>query len=185
MNRELDHLGISICSVAGTNFVPYAKFLTGLGIPFSVVTDWDPQADGESLGKRRVAEIIRATEIVRAGSVSAELEATLAAEDAAFRDTAAGYGCFLNDHTLEIDLFLDSFDEQITETLLEGDFGPVRQQRIREWGEEPWTLDTTNYIALVNEIGKGRFAQRLASRISGRMPPRYIMNAIQYVVDRV
>jgi putative ATP-dependent endonuclease of OLD family len=184
MDKELDHLGISICSVAGTNFVPYAKFLTGLGIPFSVVTDWDPEADGDSLGKRRVAEIIRAIEIVRAGSVSAELEAAVAAEDGAFRNTAAEYGCFLNDYTLEIDLFFACFDEQITATLLEAGFGPIRRQRIREWGEEPWGLDATHYIALVNEIGKGRFAQRLASKIGGLMPPAYIRSAIQYVVDR-
>jgi putative ATP-dependent endonuclease of OLD family len=116
--------------------------------------------------------------------VSPEIEVALTAEDSAFRDTAAGYGCFLNNHTLEIDLFLDGLYEQITETLLEAGFGPTRQQRIREWGEEPWMLDNAGYIALVNEIGKGRFAQRLASRISGVAPPAYLRSAIEYVVDR-
>jgi putative ATP-dependent endonuclease of OLD family len=185
MDKELDHLGVSICSVAGTNFVPYAKFLAGLGIPFSIITDWDPQDGDGSLGKPRVAEIIRAIETIRAGTVSAELEMALAAEDGVFRDTAAGHGCFLNTHTLEIDLFLDGLYEQITETLLEAGFGSTRQQRIREWGEEPWMLDKAGYIALVNEIGKGRFAQRLASKISGVAPPAYIGRAIEYVVDRV
>src|SRR5262249_36847283 len=94
MERELDHLGISICSVAGTNFLPYAKFLAGLGIPFSVITDWDPRDGGGCLGKPRVAEIIRAIEIIRSGAVPPELEMALTAEDDAFRETAADYGCF-------------------------------------------------------------------------------------------
>ena len=34
-------------------------------------------------------------------------------------------------------------------------------------------------------IGKGRFAQRLASRAGGIEPPEYIKNAIAYVVNRV
>jgi putative ATP-dependent endonuclease of OLD family len=170
--------------VAGTNFVPYAKFLAGLGIPFSIITDWDPQDGGGCLGKPRVAGIIRAIEIIRSGAVSPELEAALAAEDRAFRETAAGYGCFLNYHTLEIDLFLDNFSEQITETLLEAGFGSTRHQRIRTWGDEPRMLDKAGYIALVSEIGKGRFAQRLASRITGVAPPAYIRSAIEYLVER-
>jgi hypothetical protein len=106
-----------------------------------LVTDWDPRDGGGCLGKPRVAEIIRAIETIRSGAVSAEVEAALAAEDGAFRDSATNHGCFLNADTLEIDLFWDRFDEQITETLLEAGFGPTRQQRIREWGEEPWALD--------------------------------------------
>ena len=184
MGKELDHLGITICSVAGTNFVPYAKFLTGLGIPFSIITDWDPQDGGASLGKPRVAEVIRSIETIRGGAVSAAVTAALTAEDVAFRNSAAGYGCFLNDHTLEVDLFVQGFHEQITETLLESGFGPARQARIREWGEEPWALDEGPYLALITEIGKGRFAQRLASRIADVAPPDYIRRAIEYVAGR-
>jgi putative ATP-dependent endonuclease of OLD family len=184
MGRELDHLGISICSVGGTNFLPYAKFLAGLGIPFSIVTDWDPQDGGASLGKRRIAEVLRAVEIIRAGAVSRAFDAALAAEDYAFRDTAATHGCFLNDHTLEIDLFLEEFHGPITETLLEAGFGAARQQRIRSWGADPRALDGASLIVLIDEIGKGRFAQRLASKIAGMEPPAYIRRAVEYVVDR-
>jgi putative ATP-dependent endonuclease of the OLD family len=42
LGHSLDKLGITVCSVAGTTFVPYVKFLTALDIPFSVITDWDP-----------------------------------------------------------------------------------------------------------------------------------------------
>ncbi len=184
MGRELDHLGISICSVGGTHFLPYAKFLAGLGIPFSIVTDWDPQGGGSSLGKRRIAEVLRAVEAIRAGAVSRGFDAALAAEDAPFRETAATRGCFLNDYTLEIDLFLEEFHGPITETLLEAGFGAARQQRIRGWGDDPRALDRASLIALIDEIGKGRFAQRLAAKIAGMEPPAYIRRAIDYVVDR-
>ena len=53
LGKPLDHLGITVSSVAGTNFVPYAKLLTGLGIPFSIITDWDPREGKEPLGYNR------------------------------------------------------------------------------------------------------------------------------------
>ena len=39
--------------------------------------------------------------------------------------------------------------------------------------------------AHVDAIGKGRFAQRLASRMGGIAGPEYIRDAITYVTDRV
>ncbi len=41
MGTHLDEHGISVCSVSGTNFQPYVKFLSALGIPFSIITDYD------------------------------------------------------------------------------------------------------------------------------------------------
>ncbi len=184
--KQLDHLGITVCSVAGTNFVPYAKFLTGLGIPFSIITDWDPTNSGGSLGANRAMELIRIIETMRSGEVSDELEMELiGADDDALCAKAAEYGIFLNDHTLEVDLFEDDFVTPITETLLEAGFGPRRRERIEGWRGDPDTLDIPRYLTLINEIGKGRFAQRLASRITGLEPPRYISDAITYVADRV
>ncbi|WP_339373902.1 MULTISPECIES: TOPRIM nucleotidyl transferase/hydrolase domain-containing protein [Xenorhabdus] len=50
----MDQLGITICNVAGTNFVPYIKLAGSFGLPFSVITDWDPLADTKQpLGKAR------------------------------------------------------------------------------------------------------------------------------------
>ncbi|ERM01595.1 hypothetical protein Q644_20875 [Brucella intermedia 229E] len=37
----------------------------------------------------------------------------------------------------------------------------------------------------MEDIGKGRFAQRMAARIGGLEVPGYISRAINYVVDRV
>jgi putative ATP-dependent endonuclease of the OLD family len=48
LGYNLDALGISVCSVSGTNFLPYVKFLgrAGLDLPLAVLTDFDP--NGES-----------------------------------------------------------------------------------------------------------------------------------------
>jgi putative ATP-dependent endonuclease of OLD family len=60
IGHSLDPLGITVCSVAGTNFKPYVKFLTALGIPFSVVTDWDPREEGKkALGINRALSLVR------------------------------------------------------------------------------------------------------------------------------
>ncbi|WP_426729006.1 ATP-dependent nuclease [Enterobacter cloacae complex sp. 358K9] len=41
MGINLDQLGITVCNVAN-NFEPLVKLAASLGLPFSVVTDWDP-----------------------------------------------------------------------------------------------------------------------------------------------
>lgn len=55
---NLDDLGITVCNVAGSNFAPYVKLAASLGLPFAVVTDWDP-LDGSKppLGKARTLGI--------------------------------------------------------------------------------------------------------------------------------
>jgi putative ATP-dependent endonuclease of OLD family len=173
--------------VAGTNFIPYAKFLAGLGLPFSIITDWDPKENGDALGAGRAIELIRTIEMMRSGAVSDELEQELLlADDDDLCAKAAEYGIFLNDHTLEVDLFKDDdFVEPISATLLEAGFGQQRRARIEGWRDDPATLDIRRYLTLINEIGKGRFSQRLASRITSIVPPSYIDDAITYVGDRV
>ncbi|MNT64775.1 hypothetical protein D3C72_2027030 [compost metagenome] len=53
------------------------------------------------------------------------------------------------------------------------------------WEDDPDTLDIGNYLKLIEAVGKGRFAQRLASRVAGLEPPRYIQSAIEFVVRSV
>ena len=50
MDLSLDHLGITVCSVAGTNFKPYAKFLTAMGIPFAVADGLGSSGRGHGAG---------------------------------------------------------------------------------------------------------------------------------------
>jgi putative ATP-dependent endonuclease of OLD family len=187
MGVALDQLGITICSVAGTNFHPYVKFLTVLGIPFSVITDWDPREKGLPLGSRRIENLIRTIEIARSGKVPSKVEAALTdATEQDLRGLGEERGIFTNDHTLEIDLFNGGLNEDIIHTLRGGEFGKKRKALIDGWDADPTTLDPDLYLSLIESMGKGRFAQRLASRFLGHEEtPEYIQEAIKFVIERV
>ncbi|MEG8266817.1 ATP-dependent endonuclease [Acinetobacter baumannii] len=52
LGYDLDGFGITVCNIGGVNFKPYVKLASSLGIPFTIITDWDP-LDGtkQPLGK--------------------------------------------------------------------------------------------------------------------------------------
>ena len=56
---------------------------------------------------------------------------------------------------------------------------------INEWAEDPDELEVKRYLSLIEEIGKGRFAQRPAGRLEDVEQPSYIGAAINFVADRV
>ena len=58
MGMNLDKLGISVCAIHGTHFSSYVQFCSALSIPWAVLTDGDPDADGASQGEKRAAELV-------------------------------------------------------------------------------------------------------------------------------
>jgi len=186
LDKRLDHLGITVCSVAGTNFDPYVRLLTALDIPFAAITDWDPTGNNNGLGAARSKKLVESIQTERTGGVPPAVARALAVADpAAIRTAVARHGIFLNEHTLEVDLFRDAFADAIIETLREGGFSAARRARIDAWAADGDDLDTDEFLKMVDQIGKGRFAQRLASRIGGNVPPDYIRLAIEFVAGRV
>jgi putative ATP-dependent endonuclease of OLD family len=189
MGHPLDEHGITVCSVAGTNFKPYVKLLAGLNIPCAVVTDWDPDDDDDSapLGWNRTRTLVEAGEVVRTGEDQKALLKELDAfEDVnEFCDACEPYGIFTNIDTLEIDLFNGSFRAAVLDTLREGGFGAKRKALIEDWAKKPESIEKKQFLAMVEDIGKGRFAQRLVTRLGKTKPPKYIASAINFVVDRV
>jgi putative ATP-dependent endonuclease of OLD family len=176
--------------VGGTNFTPYAKFLTALGIPFSIVTDWDPMASGKALGMNRAAELVGIIEGVKTGKSAAALTKELKAigekntlEE--FDVRCADYGVFTNSYTLEVDLFKYNMAAQIIETLRESELSPERNEWVDSWEVDPEKIDETKYLKIIESIGKGRFSQRLSLRAEGVEPLRYLRDAIIFVADRV
>jgi len=174
---DFDELGITACSVAGTNFTPYVKLLgpNGLNLPFAVLTDKDLQPDGKSLGAARVLQL---------------LEHLLAAKDlqgktpAALLKIAPTVGLFLNQHTLEVDLFESGLQAGITATLIELAESAAAKARAEAWRKDPKNYDKARMLSDIAAIGKGRFAQRLASNIRDKTCPQYIMSAFHYVATR-
>ncbi len=187
LGHSLDKLGITVCSVAGTNFRPYVKFLGGLGIPCAVITDWDPIDGKKPLGFNRSLSLVKDIETQRTDTEPDELVAELKAitDYDVFAGRCEEFGIFSNAQTLEIDLFEDGFADAMVAVLRERNFGAKRKALIDTWKADNSTLDKDALLAMIEAIGKGRFAQRLISHMGDTAPPLYISRAINFVAERV
>lgn len=185
----LDDLGITVCNVAGTNFGPYVKLAEALGMPYAVITDWDP-LDGTKppLGKKRTLDLWNDVLKVRRQPpiAPAQRAAWEGLDFASFATLFAPPGIFLNDQTFEVSVantpellkpLLDILDEQ--------GFGSIRTKRIANWRAGSTPVDATQLLAMVADIGKGRLSAKLSKKAIGLAPPKYIADAITFVVSRV
>jgi putative ATP-dependent endonuclease of OLD family len=175
---DFDEMGISVCSVNGTNFEPYLQFLgqNGLDIPFAVLTDLDPREDGFALG------ISRARTLMRLLGMGDELERI---PDDAIPSIASSFGIFLNGHTFEIELLLAGNHEKMCDVLAELTTNGAAMKRAAALRKDPTNIDRKQFLKDIEEIGKGRFSQRLASVLHQQLCPKYIADAINYVNARI
>lgn len=179
----LDSLGVSVCSVGGVNFKPYVKLLRRLAIPFAVVTDFDKTKDGSSLGAARVLSLLRKV-------VASKEEENL--EDDDLLRVAPKHGLFLGTSTFEIDLLRSGRGAPMCATLITLATTNTAKARAENWLSEKRVeeKDEGQLLADIESIGKGRFAQRLASAIAksekGRpQGPAYILDALKYIANHV
>jgi putative ATP-dependent endonuclease of OLD family len=100
----LDMLGITVCSVGGTNFSPYVKLLgpQGLNIPHVILTDRDPNGDGHPGVRRRLIKLL---ELREEGVNYRRLDGD------AVSARAEPFGYFVNNDTLEPELFTEGLGE--------------------------------------------------------------------------
>lgn len=106
LNISLDEYGVTVCSVAGTNFQPYVKLLCALGIPFAVITDYD-EVDEKPRAYNRALKLVRIIDEARGGHDTDALitkidELTTWKESF---DECEAFGIFVNKDTLETELF--------------------------------------------------------------------------------
>ena len=176
IGHDLDELGISVCSVSGFNFAPYIKLLGdgGLEIPFAVITDYDPTDDGRSLGISRVAALLK---LITGQEPNSE-------DEEALREAAESMGIFLNTYTFEIDFFQCGRHISFCDTLIELTTNGAASKRALAWKVNPNTLHPVQMLKDIDAIGKGRFAQRLASRITGQACPKYIRDAVTFLAAK-
>jgi putative ATP-dependent endonuclease of OLD family len=186
MDISLDEHGVSICSVAGTNFQPYVNLLCALGIPFAVITDYD-EIDDEPRAYNRSLNLVRIINEAGGGedtdALIAEID-EMASYEEAF-EKFEEFGIFVNSDTLETELFDGDFVAAITETLREHNFSAARKAMLNEWDADPSGYDRNELLKMIEQIGKGRFAQRLSTRIPEKGVPAYIANAINHVIALV
>ena len=184
MGVDLDKEGITVCSVSGVNFEPYVKLLTGLGIPWAVITDWDDMEGltkagkpKTPLGRSRAKRLIEAAALLDS-SITPIADANRL-EPKEFRKKALQRGVFLNQNTLETALAESGFESEITNALLECELNKKDNEQAKSWQEKTSVFDSSTALAIIGRVSKGRFAQRLASHVRGKEPPAFIKNAIR------
>lgn len=175
---DLDKHGITVCSVSGTNFLPYIKLLgsEGLNIPFAILTDYDPR-DTLPLIHNRLIKLLNFIDKEHNYN-------DLGTEDLII--CGKEFGIFTNSHTLEVDLF-DTMPNEITKTLMELTTNKNAISRAQGW-KLARTIkgDENSYLSDIENIGKGRFAQRLSSNLTNKsVIPEYVKGAVDYVIARV
>lgn len=173
----LDMLGITVCSVSGTNFTPYVKLLgpQGLNIPHVILTDRDPNGANPPLVRRRLINVLR---LVENGVNYTPLDA-----DAVIA-RAEPFGYFVNSNTLEPELFCGGLAEAM-QAVIEEELSINQGTRdlIQGWVDDTDTLDEERLIKLIERIGKGRFAQALAPHVDEDTCPDYIRQALEHIRD--
>ena len=174
---DLDALGVTVCSVAGTNFLPYIKLVgpESLDIPFVIATDRDPQDGSEPLAYGRVRQLL-----LELGSDEEDLE--YLEVDELFEEGELN-GMFVNATTLEVDLFEAGMGPAMAKVLERAatTWGPKRQAQMKAWINKSEILDEDKLLTWVGEVGKGRFAQALAANVDAALCPEYIKNALIFV----
>ena len=174
---ELDALGITVCSVAGTNFRPFVKLLgpSGLNIPFVIMTDGDVVGD-VSYGVRRVKGILSflRSEIDFA-TLSTEQILTIGREES----------IFLNNSTLEVELFKDNLGVEMQTILLKQlMLKQAAKDDLQMWVDDHDQLDQVKLMKWIDRIGKGRFAQKLAEQVTMAAEcPDYIRCGLERIRD--
>ena len=191
MGTTLDEYGITVCSVHGTDFAPYAKLLGphGLDIPFVVLTDGDwyttTQSEELSRGLRRIVLIATAM----GHSNSTELADMFRQRQwAALRDAGRQIGVFVGERTLELDLFDMGQGPEMVESLVELGVSTRRAKDLQELASVDTKLsgdEADRLLRSVEQIGKGRVAQRLASKIHAQSCPDYITDGIRRIIGEL
>src|SRR6185312_917909 len=189
---DFDALGITVCSISGTNFAPYLQLLgpSGLDIPFAVLTDFDPKGEavsqedadpddegvGTSYGKNRVVNQIMVH------LINSDEWPSLAFADVLGR--AKKHGVFLNDFTFEVDLFKAGAEDEFAEAIRGLTTNTKMHERFDELAADPESIDPEQFLKDIDSLGKGRVAQRLASIFLSHgsdVCPPYIAAALEYM----
>jgi putative ATP-dependent endonuclease of OLD family len=187
---DLDAYGVIVADVSGTDFAPYRSLLTedGLGVPHVIITDGDPisHASGKYVyaGLKRAARLLpddEAPGIPLWMHIDGLLQQDGRADANEARLLAADGDIFVGEQTLEVDL-VPLPGTQMTQAHAELGASERQVTRFAEAiaaiaGGSTDTAIRKDLLRWITEIGKGRFAQRLAALIDA-MDPADLRSAI-------
>ena len=189
---DLDELGIAVCSISGTNFYPYLTLLgpNGLDLPVAALTGFDPRKPKDGKDRKPLSRNRIVNSMVRA-MVDEGVFDTKEFDD--LYAMAPELGIFVNSHTFEVDLFLSCLSKRFVKAKKNVSSNKLAQERMKallanpEMLRQPFEEATWRFLKDIDDVGKGRFAQRLASIIekSGEKAcPEYILKGVKYVADK-
>jgi len=190
MNISLDQLGISVCSVHGTDFAPYVRLLkkNALKIPFVVVTDGDPYSKNEDIRYRGLDRGMKLLEDNIPDKVQEIGKLFKKGEWDEVDERLKKYRIYVGEHTLEIDLANSGFKKEMLNTLIELGAGKVQQKKFQTAlsnNDKLKEADINQILKRIEIYGKGRYAQRLAPKLNSENIPPYIELAIKKIVSIV
>lgn len=180
---HLDRIGVSVCSVGGVHFESYVRLLTALAIPFAVITDGDPATSRP--GEFRMYDLLEAV----VGTDERD-----ALDDDELLEATRDHGLFFGETTFEVDLLRAGRKRSIPQALKDLSPSEAASKRAQAWLDDITTVDEKQVLKDIETIGKGRFAQRLASALPTRknrdgskapQGPRYVLDAIEYIASKV
>lgn len=184
----LDQRGISVCSVHGTDFAPYARLLgkQALNVPLVVITDGDPYLkEGETLyrGHERGIKLMK---LEKPDIVPGLTELIKSRKWDELDESLCKLGIYVGKHSLEIDLAISGNNEEMVTALKELGAGQTLQSKFEAAlfnNENLAKDDILEILRIIEAYGKGRYAQRLAPKLKGAKIPEYIKGAIEYIVS--
>lgn len=202
LKLPLDRYGIVVCNINSTNFSPYLRLLSKLGIPYVVITDGDYyQINNIESKPTRKYHVMESDSISEWGYLGFEIiRKTLAElEEISDGDIPSDYdeqeklfkshSCHIGHHTLEIDIMTactgagaKDIIVQVFSELTDGGDQQKANFKSEILSGEYWKCH--NKIE-ANGIGKGRFAQRFSNVCNVEHIPEYIKNAIEDIVQKV
>jgi putative ATP-dependent endonuclease of OLD family len=160
---DLDKEGISVCAIHGTHFSTYCRYLSALKIPWAVITDGDPNSEGDRRGARRARRLM--TVLGREGA------------------DPVGEGIFVGEVSFEQDLStLDGNRAPMIEAFRSLDPSKPSRARVDSWAGSG-SITEYDLRKTLNGPGKGRFAQRLAATDAELAAPQYIAHALNYLTS--
>jgi putative ATP-dependent endonuclease of OLD family len=191
MGMPLDEYGITVCSVHGTDFLPYVKLLGphGLNLPFVVLTDgdWYESSKGGQLsrGLRRAVSIAAAIQHPGSSTIVALYEARKWQD---LDKNASQCGIFVGKRTLEVDLFNIGYGPELAATFEELGAPEAMIQRVKELasgGKQMSAEAEGQFLNDIERVGKGRFAQRFAAKVDEKRCPAYIQGALIRIIKEL
>ncbi len=190
LGHTLDQLGITVSSVHGVDFLPYSLLLDegSLCIPHCIITDGDPYSKEDTArygGFDRTIKIVT-TKTPELGKEMRDLYDQDSFDDLRIR--LGNHNYFVGSHTLEIDLVSHGCADAMIETLGELGASKTRIENFRQasdFSDGQIEEKTKTLLTNIEHFGKGRFAQRLASKIESHHAPSYIASASEAIIGTV